>query len=153
MNPKISEGVALHGATALQPNRGELKHGNRSGDPSSSPRCGARNRHGAPCGSPAMWSQRSGIYTRCWRHGGRSSGPKTPEGLERSKRARWKHGLYSAEHKEYRRELRAFLREDRAELRELQQMLRAWRKAHGKGTVVGYLSPLIVIGGPSSSCG
>ena len=28
-------------------------------------------------------------------HGGRSTGPRTPEGLERSRRARWKHGRYS----------------------------------------------------------
>ncbi len=150
MDPMVSDAVALHGVTALHPNRGQLKHGNRGGDPSSSPRCGARNRSGAPCGSPAMWSQRSGSYTRCWRHGGRSSGPKTAAGLERSKRARWKHGLYSAEHKQRRRELRAFLCEERAELLELQRMLRAQRKANGNGTVVGYSSPLLVIGACSS---
>jgi hypothetical protein len=93
MDPMTSDAVALQSVTALHPNHGQLKHGNRGGDPSSSPRCGARNRRGAPCGSPAMWSQRAGIYTRCWRHGGRSSGPKTEAGLERSRRARWKHGL------------------------------------------------------------
>ena len=37
-------------------------------------------------------------------HGGRSTGPRTPEGRERSKRARWKHGSYSAEaEREFRR--------------------------------------------------
>jgi hypothetical protein len=30
-------------------------------------------------------------------HGGKSTGPRTPKGRERSKRARWKHGSYSAE--------------------------------------------------------
>jgi hypothetical protein len=30
-------------------------------------------------------------------HGGASTGPRTAEGLARSWRARWKHGLYSAE--------------------------------------------------------
>jgi hypothetical protein len=30
-------------------------------------------------------------------HGDASTGPRTAEGLARSKRARWKHGLYSAE--------------------------------------------------------
>ncbi len=30
-------------------------------------------------------------------HGGKSTGPRTPEGLERSRRARWKHGRYSQE--------------------------------------------------------
>jgi hypothetical protein len=29
-------------------------------------------------------------------HGGLSTGPKTPEGLERCRMARWKHGLRSA---------------------------------------------------------
>jgi hypothetical protein len=29
-------------------------------------------------------------------HGGRSTGPRTPEGLARSQRARWKRGRYSA---------------------------------------------------------
>jgi hypothetical protein len=30
-------------------------------------------------------------------HGGRSTGPQTAEGRERSRRARWKHGRYSIE--------------------------------------------------------
>ena len=30
-------------------------------------------------------------------HGGTSTGPRTPEGLERSRKANWKHGGYSAE--------------------------------------------------------
>jgi hypothetical protein len=34
---------------------------------------------------------------RCRLHGGLSTGPRTPEGLERSRRARWKHGGYSVE--------------------------------------------------------
>lgn len=33
---------------------------------------------------------------RCRMHGGLSTGPRTPEGLERSRRARWKHGRRSA---------------------------------------------------------
>ena len=33
----------------------------------------------------------------CRMHGGASTGPRTAEGLARSRRARWKHGLYSAE--------------------------------------------------------
>jgi hypothetical protein len=32
---------------------------------------------------------------RCRLHGDLSTGPRTPEGLERSRRARWKHGFYS----------------------------------------------------------
>jgi hypothetical protein len=30
-------------------------------------------------------------------HGGASTGPRTAEGLVRSRRARWKHGLFPAE--------------------------------------------------------
>ena len=30
-------------------------------------------------------------------HGGKSTGPRTPEGLERSRKARWVHGERSAE--------------------------------------------------------
>jgi len=43
---------------------------------------------------------------RCRLHGGKSTGPRTPEGLERSRRARWKHGRYSREAKEAAREAR-----------------------------------------------
>jgi hypothetical protein len=35
----------------------------------------------------------------CRFHGGRSTGPHTAEGLQPSKRARWKHGHYSQETK------------------------------------------------------
>jgi hypothetical protein len=34
---------------------------------------------------------------RCRLHGGLSTGPRTPEGLQRSRRARWVHGERSAE--------------------------------------------------------
>jgi hypothetical protein len=44
---------------------------------------------------------------RCRMHGGKSTGPRTAEGLERSRRARWRHGHYSAEAKAERREARA----------------------------------------------
>ena len=36
---------------------------------------------------------------RCKFHGGKSTGPRTPEGLERSRRANWKHGHFSREAK------------------------------------------------------
>ena len=35
--------------------------------------------------------------------GGKSTGPRTPEGLERSRRANWKHGHFSREAKAGRR--------------------------------------------------
>jgi hypothetical protein len=72
---------------------GWLKNGNPTGDPSTAPRCGAKTRQGKACQAPAMHNG------RCRMHGGASTGPRTPEGLARSRRARWKHGLYSAEAK------------------------------------------------------
>jgi hypothetical protein len=48
----------------------------------AAPRCGARSkRTGKPCRAAAMPNG------RC-----KSTGPRTPEGLERSRRANWKHG-------------------------------------------------------------
>src|SRR5688572_1547763 len=37
-------------------------------------------------------------------HGGKSTGPRTPEDLERARRSNWKHGHYSAEAKAARRD-------------------------------------------------
>ena len=47
-------------------------------------------------------------------HGGASTGPRTPEGLARSKRSRFKHGAYSAEFKAELRYVRDLVREGRA---------------------------------------
>ena len=43
---------------------------------------------------------------RCRTDGGLSTGPRTSEGLARSRRSNWKHGYYSAEAKQVRREAR-----------------------------------------------
>jgi len=43
----------------------------------------------------------------CKLHGGKSTGPRTPEGLERSRRANWKHGHFSREAKAERSRVRA----------------------------------------------
>ena len=67
----------------------------------SAPRCGARTRQGRPCTVPAIKGKR-----RCRMHGGKSTGPRTPEGLQRSRRARWKHGRYSREARAAAREAR-----------------------------------------------
>src|SRR5262245_9673548 len=67
----------------------------------SGPRCGARTRQGRTCMAPAIKGKR-----RCRMHGGKSTGPRTPEGLKRSRRARWKHGRYSREAKQAAREAR-----------------------------------------------
>ena len=60
----------------------------------SSPcRCGAYSRRtGGPCNNYKVSGR-----ARCRMHGGLSTGPRTAEGLERSKKANWKHGLRSAE--------------------------------------------------------
>jgi hypothetical protein len=71
----------------------------------AAPRCGARSkRTGKPCLGAAMPNG------RCKFHGGKSTGPRTPEGLERSRRANWKHGYYSREAKAERSRLREALR-------------------------------------------
>jgi hypothetical protein len=84
---------------------GWLKNGNPAGDPNTAPRCGAKTRNGKKCRAPAM---RNG---RCRMHGGTSTGPRTREGLAHSRRARWKHGLYSAEAKEERRFFRQLVQD------------------------------------------
>jgi hypothetical protein len=71
------------------------------------PRCGARTRSGAPCPNAAM------ANGRCRMHGRPSTGPRTPEGLERSRRANWNHGRKSAEAMARRKEAAAIRRETR----------------------------------------
>ncbi len=65
---------------------GRLGNGNPPGDLRRAPRCGARTRAHAACRQPAM---RNG---RCRLHGGKSTGPRTQAGLERCRRAAWRHG-------------------------------------------------------------
>jgi hypothetical protein len=76
------------------------------------PRCGARTRAGLPCKAQAM---RNG---RCYRHGGPSTGPRTPEGLQRIVKVRTVHGTYGAE----MRELRALVRELRTGAKRLVEL-------------------------------
>jgi len=84
---------------------GWLKNNNPVGDLSKAPRCGAKTRKEAPCLAPAM---KNG---RCRMHGGCSTGPRTPEGLVRSKKANWKHGRFSTEAIKERYYLKQLLRE------------------------------------------
>jgi hypothetical protein len=106
-----------------------LKNGNPVGNPHLSPRCGAKTRSGKPCRAPAMWSKKSGRYTKCKQHGGASTGPRTAEGRERCGKANWKHGRYSAEHKAERRRLRAVFQWMRHEGDALERELRAMKRA------------------------
>jgi hypothetical protein len=88
------------------PRRGTLKNGNPPGNPWSAPRCGAKSRRtGLPCRGPAVHGKR-----RCRFHSGLSTGPRTPEGLARTRRANWKHGAYSQQARQTRRDLRAATR-------------------------------------------
>jgi len=101
--------------------RGQLRHGNPSGDFLAAPRCGARTRAACPCRQPAM------ANGRCRLHGGLSTGPRTPAGLTRSRRARWKHGARSAG-------VRALLRAGRQQTRltrALRARLAAFPAGHG----------------------
>src|SRR5687768_17024817 len=88
---------------------GWLKHSNPPGDLANVVRCGAKTRCGTRYKGPAMTNG------RCRINGRPSTGPRTPEGLERSRKARLKHGAYSREF----RETRAAARIRRKTLREL----------------------------------
>ncbi len=91
-----------------------LTHGNRVGNPSSAPRCGARNRRGLPCQAPAMRGK-----ARCRLHGGHSTGPTTLEGLARLRKANTKHGRFSAEGQAVARWCRQYFRNGYRSLRAL----------------------------------
>jgi len=90
---------------------GWLKNGNRTGDPHSASRCGAKTRRGSACQAPGM------ANGRCRLHGGKSTGPRTAEGLERCRRANWKHGFYGRRALAERHQLDEF-RRNTAELLE-----------------------------------
>ncbi|NQU72052.1 MAG: hypothetical protein HQ514_15980, partial [Rhodospirillales bacterium] len=79
---------------------GRLRNGNPPGDLRLARRCGARTRtgEGCPCRQPSM---KNG---RCRLHGGKSTGPRTVEGLARSRRARWVHGGRGREYAVLRRD-------------------------------------------------
>jgi hypothetical protein len=92
-----------HNDKKSQLRRGWLKNNNQPGDFSKAPRCGARTRRGTECKSPAMPNG------RCRMHGGKSTGPRSIEGLERSRKANLKNGFYSAEAIAERKEAKMLL--------------------------------------------
>ncbi len=63
----------------------------------AAPRCGAKNRAGKPCASPAMKGR-----ARCRLHGGKSTGAPEGEG-----NGQWKHGRRSRAHGEAKATVRA----------------------------------------------
>ena len=76
-------------AKVSRKNCGWLINGNPPGDLTKAPRCGAKTRRGSVCRAPRMQNG------RCRLHGGKSTGPRTAEGLARAQRGNWKHGKYS----------------------------------------------------------
>jgi hypothetical protein len=92
-NPKRALPVWWNGMTAAQ----------------HAPRCGANTRGGGTCKAGAMPNG------RCRMHGGGSTGPRTPEGLERLRAARTTHGNRTAQ----ARELRAMIRDLKAQTKRL----------------------------------
>src|SRR5690349_15840532 len=91
--------------------RGWLKNGNPPGDFMNAPRCGAKTRRATLCKCPAM------ANGRCRLHGGKSTGPRTWEGIERIQAAATKHGRYRKAAIESRRRIRGMLRWSTAVLR------------------------------------
>jgi hypothetical protein len=85
--------------------KGWLKNDNPPGDFSKAPRCGAKTRKGTPCLSPAM---KNG---RCRLHGGKSTGPRTSEGIERIRATHLKHGEYTKKAIEERKQFYSLLRQ------------------------------------------
>lgn len=99
-----NKGIDMSTTDEPHTKRSWLKYGNPPGDPSKAPRCGARAKSTQKsCLAPAMSNG------RCRLHGGKSTGPKTPEGLANSKVANWKTGYHSAEEIEKRRQFRELM--------------------------------------------
>ncbi len=85
---------------------GRRRGGNPLGNPglNLSPRCGARTRSGCACRAPAM------ANGRCRMHGGRSTGPRTPEGKAARTAAHTTHGHRSAPQRKVLRANRTLVR-------------------------------------------
>jgi hypothetical protein len=93
--------------TNIMKNLGQLKNNNPPCDLRLLPRCVAKAKSsGNPCGNPAMRDKKV-----CWIHGGKSTGPKTKEGLMKSKTANLKHGKYKKEVLAQRKSLNSLIRE------------------------------------------
>jgi len=110
---KVNEG--LHADRPKKHPFGYLRHGNPPCDIKSLPRCQAKAKStGKRCGNVAVKGKRV-----CRLHGGLSTGPRTKEGLLRSRKASWKHGLYSAELINLRKFINQVARESRGFIGEI----------------------------------
>ena len=84
----------------------EAGHATRFGADWPGRRCGAKTRAGGACQNPAIKGR-----SRCALHGGKSTGPRTPEGKARTIAAHTKHGRRSKAHVARVREINAELRQ------------------------------------------
>ena len=83
--------VRLPGQPPLHRRDRPLRSDNPQDNPDLAPRCGAKARTtGCPCPAPAMPSG------RCRMHGGKSTGPRTPQGFADLARAHTTHGNHTA---------------------------------------------------------
>jgi hypothetical protein len=101
--PSADAIIAISRIDPTAPRTGPLRSGNPRGNPNLAPRCGAKARTtGLACRAPAM------ANGRCRMHGGKSTGPRTPEGLARLARAHTTHGwcAQAGPEADLRRELR-----------------------------------------------
>ena len=96
-------------------------------------RCGAKTRAGGSCQCPAMPNG------RCHKHGGASTGARTPEGRERARKAPLTHGRRSAAHIAMKQEIRSafvqlrdMVRATNAELRETEALHRQMLRRLGR---------------------
>ncbi|MCP4611080.1 MAG: hypothetical protein GY845_20415 [Planctomycetes bacterium] len=101
-----------------------LRNGNPQGNPMNAPRCGAMTRKGTSCLASAMTNG------RCRMHGGKSTGPRTQEGLELSRKANFKHGFYSFELLEERKFIRQILRDSREILEQVENKVEAYNRVN-----------------------
>ncbi len=86
-----------------------LKNGVRQGNPNKAPRCNAKAKStGMQCQAPAMRGK-----SKCRLHGGKSTGARTAKGLEKCRKANWKHGHYSMESKQASSLFRELLRKNK----------------------------------------
>ena len=85
-------------------------------------RCGARTKAGGACQRPAV--KRTG---RCTRHGGRSTGPRTEDGLVRLAKSKTIHGCFTKTERKKAKHRAEVGRQVMRKLKEIEQ----WAVDHG----------------------
>ena len=96
----------------------ELGRATRFGPSWPGERCGAKTRRGTECQRPANKHNK-----RCSLHGGRSTGARTPEGLQRISEANLRHGRFTKDKLERQRRAAEVGRQVRAKIRRIEQRL------------------------------